>query len=94
MDTNTATVKEGVGAIKIKFEIALPLKKKHTFFREEQGIASQINLLIVCFNLGKIGVKRKIECQVAGETVFSVESNFGYRFFVMCVFACGFIKIP
>src|SRR6185295_4240425 len=51
------------------------LQEEVPFFRKEQAETRQVHLLLVGFNLGKVGVDREVPGQAARESVFRVEAG-------------------
>lgn len=63
---------ESLPAQNAKLEDAGPFQKKFSLFPKEGGHTVKIDNLIIHFGLGKIGVRRKIQCQTRADPVFQI----------------------
>ena len=76
VEPDAAAVKQPAESSGVESENPGALLEKLTFFGKEKRKARQVDLLVVGLDLGKVGVERGVECEVARQVVFDVEADF------------------
>ena len=54
---------------------ASTLQEELTFFREKEAKPREVRLLLVCLNLGKIGIHGEVSCQIGGDANLRVRAQ-------------------
>ena len=62
-----------------KLEDAGVFQEELPFLGKKETESSQVDLLIVGFHLGKIGVQRQIQRQLGTDSIFDVKAHLGFE---------------
>ena len=76
---DAAAVEKPTEGAEAEIEDGSPLLKKEAFFGKEQRIPGQVDLLVVGFDLGEIGVESDVERQAAAQAVLEVQPELSRR---------------